>query len=159
MRPLAFLVKHWSKARGINNPGEGTLSSYAFLLCLIHFLQTRPLPVLPFLQSLSPNWRGDSIGNLSLDGEIVFSTVNLQLCSSDNIACNTYFLQPDDEQFQMLQSISRRNTQSVGELLVDFFEYFASQFDFRKDIVSIRSQQCCFTAATPKCLQRYAKLL
>jgi uncharacterized membrane-anchored protein YjiN (DUF445 family) len=37
--PLAFTIKHWAKSRHINNPGEGTLSSYGYILCLIHFLQ------------------------------------------------------------------------------------------------------------------------
>lgn len=159
VRPLAFLIKQWSKARGINNPGEGTLSSYAFLLCLIHFLQTRPLPVLPYLQSLPPNWRGENNFESSLNAEMLSSTVDLQLCSSDYIACNTYFLKPNEQQFELLRSGSRRNTQTVGELLVDFFEYFAHKFDFRKDIVSIRNQQNNFTPATPESLTRFAKLV
>ena len=39
VRPLAFVLKHWAKSRHINNPGEGTLSSYGYILLLIHFLQ------------------------------------------------------------------------------------------------------------------------
>ena len=41
VRALAYLVKRWAKARDINSPGEGTLSSYGYILCLIHFLQVK----------------------------------------------------------------------------------------------------------------------
>ena len=39
VRELVFLVKHWAKRRHLNSPSDGTLSSYGFILCLIHFLQ------------------------------------------------------------------------------------------------------------------------
>jgi terminal uridylyltransferase len=39
VRPLAYFIKHWVKCRGINNPAEGTLGSYGYILSLIHFLQ------------------------------------------------------------------------------------------------------------------------
>lgn len=39
VRELAFIIKYWAKQRYINNPQEGTLSSYGYILCLIHFLQ------------------------------------------------------------------------------------------------------------------------
>ena len=41
VRELAFIIKYWAKQRQINNPQEGTLSSYGYILCLIHFLQVR----------------------------------------------------------------------------------------------------------------------
>lgn len=39
VRILVFIVKHWAKSRHLNSPSDGTLSSYGFILCLIHFLQ------------------------------------------------------------------------------------------------------------------------
>lgn len=39
VRELAFIIKYWAKQRYINNPQDGTLSSYGYILCLIHFLQ------------------------------------------------------------------------------------------------------------------------
>lgn len=39
VRELAFLIKHWAKSRHLNSPANGTLSSYGFILLLIHFLQ------------------------------------------------------------------------------------------------------------------------
>lgn len=39
VRSLAFIIKHWAKARHLNSPGNGTLSSYGYVLCMLHFLQ------------------------------------------------------------------------------------------------------------------------
>jgi terminal uridylyltransferase len=39
VRPLVYIVKHWAKARHINSPADGTLSSYGYIICLLHFLQ------------------------------------------------------------------------------------------------------------------------
>lgn len=39
VRNLVFLIKHWAKNRHLNSPSDGTLSSYGFILLLIHFLQ------------------------------------------------------------------------------------------------------------------------
>ena len=37
-----------------------------------------------------------------------------------------------------LQSYARQNEESVAQLLVEFFRYYAEQFDFRHSVVSIR---------------------
>lgn len=50
LRALAYLVKHWARERKVNDPYRGTLSSYAYVLMIINFLQTREPPVLPCLQ-------------------------------------------------------------------------------------------------------------
>eukprot|EP01119_Soliformovum_irregulare_P003458 TRINITY_DN1398_c1_g2_i2.p1 TRINITY_DN1398_c1_g2~~TRINITY_DN1398_c1_g2_i2.p1 ORF type:complete len:893 (+),score=270.95 TRINITY_DN1398_c1_g2_i2:84-2681(+) len=48
-RPLAFILKTWSKMSRVYNPSGG-LSSYAMYLLLIYFLQVRQPAVLPNLQ-------------------------------------------------------------------------------------------------------------
>lgn len=88
VRQLVFLIKYWAKRRHLNSPSDGTLSSYGFILCLIHFLQVpsllpkpcvlelfllgvlvvalshgavkqnRPIPLVPNLQTLAPSWSG-----------------------------------------------------------------------------------------------------
>jgi len=40
VRALAYVVKHWARARKMNNASGGTLSSYAYILMVLHFLQT-----------------------------------------------------------------------------------------------------------------------
>uniref|UniRef100_A0A0D9VBI8 Uncharacterized protein n=1 Tax=Leersia perrieri TaxID=77586 RepID=A0A0D9VBI8_9ORYZ len=47
---LSFIVKHWAKLRGVNETYHGTLSSYAYVLMCISFLQQREPKILPCLQ-------------------------------------------------------------------------------------------------------------
>lgn len=49
VRPLAFVLKAWSKFARIHN-SSGGLSSYALYLLLVFYLQTRDSPILPNLQ-------------------------------------------------------------------------------------------------------------
>jgi terminal uridylyltransferase len=52
VRPLVAVVKHWAAARKVNEPYLGTLSSYAYVLLTVNYLQTTMPPVLPCLQTL-----------------------------------------------------------------------------------------------------------
>jgi hypothetical protein len=90
IRPLAYIIKHWAKARHINNPGEGTLSSYGYIICLLHFLQTRPVPLLPNLQRLPPDWMGETLSkndHFKEENEFEINPV-------DDSPCKTYFYKP-----------------------------------------------------------------
>ncbi|KAM5463213.1 putative RNA uridylyltransferase [Microsporum audouinii] len=47
---MALIVKRWAKARNINNPYHGTLSSYGYTLMLLHYLMNIAYPpVIPNL--------------------------------------------------------------------------------------------------------------
>jgi len=37
-RVMAFVIKRWAKARDINNPARHTLSSYGYIIMLLHYL-------------------------------------------------------------------------------------------------------------------------
>jgi hypothetical protein len=50
-RPLAMAVKYWAKHRGVNNSRNSTLSSYSWVLLVIHYLQVTAPPVLQVLRS------------------------------------------------------------------------------------------------------------
>jgi len=39
LKELVILIKHWSKCRGVNGAFKGTLSSYAYVIMVIHLLQ------------------------------------------------------------------------------------------------------------------------
>lgn len=39
VRQMAYIIKHWAKRRHINSPQDGTLSSYGYILTILHFLQ------------------------------------------------------------------------------------------------------------------------
>ncbi|KAL9048101.1 MAG: hypothetical protein Q9162_007857 [Coniocarpon cinnabarinum] len=49
VRPLAMIIKYWTKRRVLNEASGGTLSSYTWTLLVINFLQRRPAPILPVL--------------------------------------------------------------------------------------------------------------
>lgn len=141
VRLLAYVIKHFVKQRRINCAAEGTLSSYGYLLLLIHFLQRQSPPVLPVLHLLPPNWPHEPRDKLpsvicrgpsdELDG------------SADGI--ETYFYDPfafhePKDKLALLREYCSRNTQSVGELLLGFLRYYGLHFDATRDVVSIRCQ-------------------
>lgn len=129
VRCLAYIIKHWAKNRQLNSPQDGTLSSYGFLLSLIHFLQRRPVPVLPCLQQLPPDWMGQPT---------VSPCPSVWATSIDGSKCNVYFLQPNRQQMQLLNSKAAENKETVAQLLMEYFRYFAWTFETRNDVVSIR---------------------
>ncbi|CAM9858125.1 unnamed protein product, partial [Choristocarpus tenellus] len=138
VKALAYVVKHWAKCRRINNASEGTLSSYGYLLCLLHFLQTRDPPVVPNLQALPPDWSGQAmppgLPSLFLPRFDVFQP-------TDGLHYNTYFFDPlvkghSAAGIAGLLEFGRRNTDSVGTLLAGFFRYFAHELQSRTHIVS-----------------------
>jgi len=142
VREIAYVVKHWAKQRRINSPQEGTLSSYGYILCIIHFLQTRSPPLLPNLQKLHPSWHPRAPYDPSPLPKRWYKH------PVDDCYCNTYFFDvapfPSAQQpggpapLQKLQAWSACNGQSSGELIVEFFRYFAYEFDYHSDVVSVR---------------------
>ncbi|KAD4178077.1 hypothetical protein R6Q59_021614 [Mikania micrantha] len=110
LRQLAFIVKHWAKSRGVNETYQGTLSSYAYVLMCIHFLQQRTPSILPCLQGM----------------EITYK-VNV-----DNVECS-YF-----DQVDKLQGFGSRNGESISQLVWAFFNYWAYCHDYANDVISIR---------------------
>nr|XP_043628434.1 UTP:RNA uridylyltransferase 1 [Erigeron canadensis]XP_043628435.1 UTP:RNA uridylyltransferase 1 [Erigeron canadensis]XP_043628436.1 UTP:RNA uridylyltransferase 1 [Erigeron canadensis] len=111
LRQLAFIVKHWAKSRGVNETYQGTLSSYAYVLMCIHFLQQRKPSILPCLQGM----------------EITYN-VNV-----DNVECS-YF-----DQVDKLQGFGSRNGESIAQLVWAFFNYWAYCHDYANDVISIRT--------------------
>lgn len=74
VRPLIYAVKYWAKSRGINDASNGSLSSYAYVLMMIHFLQHRSTPLLPLMDQINDtdiveasSFERDSIGSLMME--------------------------------------------------------------------------------------------
>ncbi|RCV05745.1 hypothetical protein SETIT_1G108100v2 [Setaria italica] len=107
---LAFLVKHWAKLRGVNETYRGTLSSYAYVLMCINFLQLREPKILPCLQAMEQTF-----------------TMNV-----DGTEC-AYF-----DEVHHLQDFGADNKESIAELLWAFFHYWAFDHDYRRDVISVR---------------------
>jgi hypothetical protein len=63
--------------------GDGTLSSYGYMICLLHFLQTRPIPLLPNLQRLPPDWMGKIYIYIYI---YVYMDEDMSVCITDIIA-------------------------------------------------------------------------
>lgn len=111
LRQLAFLVKHWAKCRGVNETYQGTLSSYAYVLMCIHFLQQRNPPILPCLQGMKPTYA----------------------VTVDDIKC-AYF-----DQVDKLRDFGSRNKENIAHLLWGFFNYWAYCHDYANSVISIRT--------------------
>lgn len=120
VRQMVLLVKYWAKRRGINEPYVGTLSSYCYVLMIIHFLQTVEPPILPVLQQIGYENLSESVKKSH--------TVN---------GFNTYFF-TDLQNLHQFWNPSVRNTQSLGELLGSFFKYWAMEFPYITGVASIR---------------------
>ncbi|KAF3327110.1 terminal uridylyltransferase 7-like isoform X1 [Carex littledalei] len=111
LRQLAFIVKHWAKSRHVNETYQGTLSSYAYVIMCIHFLQNRRPAILPCLQAMEATY----------------------VVTVDNIDCS-YF---DD--VNKLHMFGARNREPISRLLWAFFHYWAYQHDYTADVISIRT--------------------
>ncbi|XP_011069389.1 UTP:RNA uridylyltransferase 1-like [Sesamum indicum] len=111
LRQLAFIVKHWAKSRGVNETFQGTLSSYAYVLMCIHFLQQRRPAVLPCLQRMRATY---------------FATL-------ENVECS-YF-----DQVEKLRNFGARNGEGVAHLVWAFFHYWAYCHDYTNDVISVRT--------------------
>ncbi|KIJ60942.1 hypothetical protein HYDPIDRAFT_31815 [Hydnomerulius pinastri MD-312] len=118
VRTLVLFLKVWSKRRKINSPYQGTLSSYGYVLLVIYFLvHVKNPPVLPNLQQMPP-LRPISQEDTHIGGH------------------NTWFFDDIELLCQRWQS---SNTESVAELLIDFFRYYSRDFSYNTGVASIRA--------------------
>ncbi|PIA49787.1 hypothetical protein AQUCO_01300489v1 [Aquilegia coerulea] len=111
LRQLAFIVKHWAKSRGVNVTYQGTLSSYAYVLMCIHFLQQRKPAILPCLQGMEATY----------------------VVTVDDIEC-AYF-----DQVQHLRDFGARNKERIAALVWAFFDYWAYRHDYANGVISVRT--------------------
>ncbi|GFY99593.1 nucleotidyltransferase family protein [Actinidia rufa] len=111
LQQLAFIVKHWAKSRRVNETFKGTLSSYAYVLMCIHFLQQRKPAILPCLQGMERTY-----------------VVNV-----DNIEC-AYF-----DQVEKLSGFGSPNRESIAQLVWAFFNYWAYCHDYANGVISVRT--------------------
>ncbi|CCG82925.1 PAP/25A associated domain family [Taphrina deformans PYCC 5710] len=110
VKPLAFALKVWCKSRCISRPEEGSLSSYSWVLMLIHYLQRTDPPILPNLQK----WK---------DSQVPFTH------TYDGAIIDCYYDESPEFESQ--------SEETVASLLVGFFRYFRN-FDFDTYCVDIK---------------------
>jgi len=132
VRKMVIFVKAWSKKRKINTPYHGTLSSYGYVLMVLHYLVNMAQPaVLPNLQQMT----------LAFEDEMSASIVKLD-------GYNVQFLRNESAIEDLLkQKLITSNVESVGSLLRGFFHYYAQQdhrspsggFTWGTDTLSLRT--------------------
>ena len=122
---MVLCVKAWAKKRKVNSSYNGTLSSYGYVLMVLHYLvNIANPPVLPNLQ-----FTGQRLGLPihTIDGwQIQFWSDTAAITAAAN------------------QGQLTRNTESVGALLAGFFQYYASPssgrgFIWMKNVLSLRT--------------------
>jgi hypothetical protein len=110
VRPLAMIIKHWTRRRIVNDAAfGGTLSSYTWICMIIAFLQLRKPPVLPALHQ-RPERLTDKDGKKSDFADDV----------------------------EKLRDFGKNNKESLGALLFQFFKFYAHDFDYDKYALSVR---------------------
>ncbi|KAI0905231.1 hypothetical protein F4823DRAFT_566958 [Ustulina deusta] len=111
VRPLAMIIKYWTRQRILNDAAfGGTLSSYTWICMIIAFLQLRQPPVLPALHQ-RPHQKLPR-----QDGEIA--------AFADDV--------------DKLRGFGDENKSTLGELLFEFFRFFAHEFDYSANALSVR---------------------
>lgn len=109
VRPLVLVVKKWASFHDINDASRGTLSSYSLVLMVLHYLQTLPEPILPSLQKNYPE---------SFDPTMQLHLVHQAPCT--------------------IPPYLSKNASSLGDLLIGFFKYYATEFDWSHQMISVR---------------------
>ncbi|XP_034485204.1 poly(A) RNA polymerase, mitochondrial isoform X2 [Drosophila innubila] len=113
VRPLTFSIRRWAQSCGLTNPSPGRWISNFSLSCLVmYFLQQLRQPILP---SISAMVKAAAAADIRV--------------TEDGINCT---FARDMERV----SFPSRNTSSLSELLLQFFEFY-SQFDFHNRAISL----------------------
>ncbi|CAF1361248.1 unnamed protein product [Adineta steineri] len=117
---LGYMLKHLVKICDIGDASKGTLSSYAYINMVIHFLQQIQPPVLPILQQLN-----DDPSN---------KNGMIRQCMESNV----YFYDNLSKLGEVWVNKNGPNTLTAGELWIEFLRYYTEQFDYEKNVVTIR---------------------
>lgn len=139
VKPMILFVKHWAKRRGINTPYRGTLSSYGYVLMVLHYLMNVADPfVIPNLQHVNH----EPPEEYSKESKGAW-----RVCEGRDIR-----FWRDEITIMELARAGRltNNGEKIGSLLRGFFEYYAqngrmthvpnhASFDWGRDVLSLRT--------------------
>ena len=107
----------------IGDASRGSLSSYAYTLMVLYFLQQRNPPVIPVLQEI---YKGEKKPEIFVDG------------------WNIYFFDQIDELPTYWPEYGK-NTESVGQLWLGLLRFYTEEFDFKEHVISIRRKSLLTT--------------
>lgn len=130
---LGYTMKVFAKRCDIGDASRGSLSSYAYILMVLYFLQQRQPPVIPVLQEI---FDGKTVPQRMVDG------------------WNAFFFDDLDDLRRRL-SEQQLNKESVGELWLGLLRFYTEEFDFKEHVISIRQRKRLTTFEkqwTSKCI-------
>ena len=112
---MGIYIKYWVKRNHIYGAPEKFLSSYALLLLIIHFLQSEVEPkILPILQKIENK------------------NINYEYNHNGKIVVTNIYFEDNMEKINNYMKIincNKENNDSVGELIVKFFEFYAYKYN------------------------------
>ncbi|NXN94212.1 TUT7 uridylyltransferase, partial [Rhinopomastus cyanomelas] len=130
---LCYTMKVFTKICDIGDASRGSLSSYAYTLMVLYFLQQRNPPVIPVLQEI---YRGSKKPEILVDG------------------WNVYFFDKIDE-LSVVWPDYGKNTESVGQLWLGLLRFYTEEFNFKDHVICIRRKNLLTTFKkqwTSKCI-------
>ncbi|XP_054434506.1 poly(A) RNA polymerase GLD2 isoform X2 [Pteronotus mesoamericanus] len=153
VRPLVLVIKKWASHHEINDASRGTLSSYSLVLMVLHYLQTLPEPILPSIQKIYP-MKKLNMCKASPLCLFKFSSCWMSIFSS---LLDTHYKNKIKQNNLKLESFSptiqlhlvhqvpcdvppylSKNESNLGDLLLGFLKYYATEFDWNSQMISVR---------------------
>lgn len=136
---MILFIKHWAKIRGINTPYRGSLSSYGYVLMVLHYLVNVTSP------GVCPNLQIDR-----KDPPSYLPPAEIEARTTCN-GCDVRFWRNEAEIKDLAaKKMLNHNHESVGALLRGFFEYYAQPgqmstenhrgFDWGREVLSLRTK-------------------
>lgn len=165
-RVMSLIIKRWAKARDINNPARHTLSSYGYIIMLLHFLTfhkrsgnglvspvarpegdpslshhsaQRPTPLLPNLQWMDPTWPGSPSGTPYRELRSLPREIVLHPMEEGKHVNRYFYKAKTANEATLLKQQFIGNDLSLSMLLASFFRYYAYEFDYKRFVVSLHS--------------------
>ncbi|XP_018114592.1 terminal uridylyltransferase 7 isoform X2 [Xenopus laevis] len=120
---LCYIMKVFTKMCDIGDASRGSLSSYAYTLMVLYFLQQRNPPVIPVLQEI---YKEQKKPEIIVDG------------------WNVYFFDKLDDLANHWPELGK-NKESVGELWLGLLRFYTEDFDFKEHVISIRRKSLLTT--------------
>ncbi|GAB6033326.1 Terminal uridylyltransferase 7 [Chamberlinius hualienensis] len=125
---LGYTMKYFAKLCDIGDASRGSLSSYAYTLMVLYFLQQRNPPVIPVLQELRD--KDSQPGKHIVDGWNVW-----------------YY--SDLKNLETVWPHVGENIETIGELWLGLMKFYTEEFNYKEHVISIRQN---------KILTRFEKL-
>ncbi|NXM65400.1 TUT7 uridylyltransferase, partial [Serilophus lunatus] len=120
---LCYTMKVFTKICDIGDASRGSLSSYAYTLMVLYFLQQRNPPVIPVLQEI---YKESKKPEILVDG------------------WNVYFFDKIEE-LSVIWPDYGKNTESIGQLWLGLLRFYTEEFDFKEHVICIRRRNLLTT--------------